>query len=220
LNYIFFASNRGSDRTGFHLSKAYDESYYGLYDINPYTNLNTLRFCRKNDIRSLIQQTSCDYTSCSSDCLNITLPSQSDDARFGFYACIPKDSLVGIIYTQSFPENGDFIRPNLPMNYSVALRRNFNQPLILSFEQINPALGSNCYEYINFDDTSLPSEDTIGLTCILSDTNNITMNGISFRQNLNSLVTFALEDRRMSGHHTRFIDYALSKLNFMKEKKN
>jgi hypothetical protein len=98
------------------------------------------------------------------------------------------------------------------MDYSVALRRNFNQSLILSFQQINTTLGSTCYEYINFDTTS-SSDDTILLNCILSNTNNLTMNGISFRQNLNTLVTFALAGRRMSGHHTRFIDYQLSKFN-------
>jgi hypothetical protein len=100
------------------------------------------------------------------------------------------------------------------MDYSVALRRNFNQSLILSFQQINTTLGSTCYEYINFDTTS-SSDDTILLNCILSNTNNLTMNGISFRQNLNTLVTFALAGRRMSGHHTRFIDYQLSKFNLI-----
>jgi len=99
------------------------------------------------------------------------------------------------------------------MDYSVALRRNFNQSLILSFQQINTTLGSTCYEYINFDTTS-SSDNTILLNCILSNTNNLTMNGISFRQNLNTLVTFALAGRRMSGHSTRFIDYELSKFNF------
>jgi len=100
------------------------------------------------------------------------------------------------------------------MDYSVALRRNYNQSLILSFEQINTSLGSSCYEYINFDTTG-SSDDTIPLNCVLSNTNNLTMFGISFRPNLNSLVTFALEARRMSGHHTRFIDYEISKFNFI-----
>ncbi|CAF1112160.1 unnamed protein product [Adineta steineri] len=209
LDYIWFASYRGSDRIGYHLSKARDESYYGLYDINPYTNLNTLRFCRKNDIQSLIQESSCNYHSCISTCRNITLPNYTDDTRFGFYACIPKTSLVGIVYTQSFPTNGDFIRPNLPMDYSVALRRNYNQSLILNFQQIDPTLGLSCYEYINFDRTStLP--DTTQLSCASSNTNNITMSGISIKQNFNTLLTFALQDRRMSGHHTRFIDYQIS----------
>ncbi len=143
--------------------------------------------------------------------MNITLPNQSDDARFGFYACMPKDSLAGIVYTQSFPEHGDFIRPNLPMDYSVALRRNFNQSLILSFEQTDKNLLLSCYEYANFDRMSTLN-DTIPLACNAFNPNNKTMNGISFKKDFNTLLTFSLEDRRMSGHHTRFIDYPLSKL--------
>jgi hypothetical protein len=167
----------------------------------------------------ITQTSSCDYRSCTSNCYNATLPSESYDERFGFYACLPQTSLVGIVYTQAFPEYGDFIRPNLPMEYSVALRRNYNISLVLSFVEVNTTLGSSCYEYINFDDTPLPSADTIPLTCTLSDTNNLTMSGITFQQNLNTLVTFALEGRRMSGHHLRFIDYEQSKLNFLKKKK-
>ncbi len=108
LNYIWFAIYRGSDRIGYHLSKARDESYYALYDINPYSKINTLRFCRKDDIKKLIKETpSCNYKHCTtSKCLNITLPSQTDDLRFGFYACIPKNSLASIVYTQSFPGYG------------------------------------------------------------------------------------------------------------------
>ena len=94
---------------------------------------------------------------------------------------MPKTSLAGIIYTQSFPEHGDFIRPNLPMGYSVALRRNFNQSLILSFEQTDKNLLSACYEYVNFDRTSTLN-DTIPLICNSLNTNNKTMNGISFQK--------------------------------------
>ncbi len=108
LNYLWFAPPRGSDRIGYHLSKARDESYYALYDIDPYTNLNNLRFCRKDDIRNLIQDSpSCNYKHCTtSQCLNKTLPSQSDDLRFGFYGCFPKNSLASIVYTHSFPRDG------------------------------------------------------------------------------------------------------------------
>ena len=94
------------------------------------------------------------------------------------------------------------------MDYSVALRRNFNESLILSFAQTDPSLLYSCYEYINFDRTSTLN-DTIALSCDSSNTNNKTMNGISFKQNFNTLVSFSLQDRRMSGHHTRFIDYPL-----------
>jgi hypothetical protein len=108
LNYIWFASSRGLNRIGYHLSKANDESYYGLYDIDPYTNLNDLRFCRKDDIKSLIRSSpSCNYHHCTTaQCINITLPSQTDDLRFGFYGCIPKNSLASIVYTHSFPRSG------------------------------------------------------------------------------------------------------------------
>jgi hypothetical protein len=163
------------------------------------------------------QTSTCDYRSCTSNCQNLTLPSQTDDLRFGFYGCIPNNSLVGIVYTQAFPQSGDFIRPQLPMDYSVALRRNYNVSLTLSFEQINTALSSNCYEYLNFDTTS--SSDSIPLNCYLSNINNLTMNGISFPEDFNTLVTFALESRRMSGHHTRFIDYQISKLKLLSRKK-
>lgn len=149
--------------------------------------------------------------------MNITLPSQSDDARFGFYACIPKNSLVGIIYTQSFPDFGDFIRPNLPMDYSVALRRNFNESLILSFEQTNKDLRYECYEYMNFDKMSTLN-DTIKLSCDSSNVNNKTMNGISFKHNFNGLLSFSLQERRVSGHHTRYIDYQLCKICFYQNK--
>jgi hypothetical protein len=150
--------------------------------------------------------------------VNVTLPSQSDDERFGFYACMPTNSLAGIIYTQEFPVQGDFIRPNLPMDYSVALRRNYTESLVLSFQLVNQNLGLPCYEYLNFDRTS-PSDDTIALMCDSSNPNNLTMTGISLIEYFDGLMTFAFQDRRMSGHHTRFIDYALSKLNFMKERK-
>ncbi|CAF2093138.1 unnamed protein product [Rotaria magnacalcarata] len=209
LDFIQFATPRGRDRIGYHLSKADDESYYLLYDINPNSSLNKLRFCRKNDIQSLIKQSSsCNHKSCLSKCLNITLPSQSDDTRFGFYSCMPKNSLAGIVYTQSFPEQGDFIRPNLPMDYSIALRRNYNQSLILSFEQIDKDLRYSCYQYINFDTTSTLN-DTIKLFCNESNTENKTMDGISLKKDFNGLVSFSLEEKRMSGHHTRFIDYQL-----------
>ena len=96
------------------------------------------------------------------------------------------------------------------MDYSVALRRNFNESLVLSFTQVDPTLRYSCYEYLNFDRTSTLN-DTIELSCDPSDTNNKTMNGISFKKNFNGLVSLSLRERRMSGHHTRFIDYQLCK---------
>ena len=161
----------------------------------------------------ITSSSSCDYKHCSSKCSNITLPSNSDDQRFGFYACIPKNSLAGIVYTQSIPQYGDFIRPNLPMDYSVALRRNFNESLILSFNQIDENLRYSCYEYLNFDRISTLN-DTLELSCDSSNTDNKTMSGISFKKDFNGLISFSLKERRMSGHHTRFIDYQLCKFKF------
>ncbi len=110
MNYIWFASSRGSDRIGFHLSKANDESYYGVYDINPSTTLNNLRFCRKDDLKQSIRLSpSCNFKQCTTaKCLNVTLPSETEDLRFGFYGCFPKDSLASIVYTHSFPRSGKF----------------------------------------------------------------------------------------------------------------
>ncbi|UJR29534.1 hypothetical protein I4U23_010751 [Adineta vaga] len=207
LNFIQFGSSRGSNRIGYHLSKANDESYYYLYDIDPYTNLNNLRFCRKPDLKKQIQQSSyCHSKQCSSKCLNITLPNQSDDLRFGFYACYPRNSLASIVYTHSFPRDGDFIRPQLPMDYSVSLRRNFSDSLILSFNQIDKDLRSNCFQYRNID-RSGTLNDTMQLNCVSSNTLNKTITGISFKRNLNDLISIGLEDRRLSAHHFRFIDY-------------
>lgn len=211
MNYLTFAAFRGIDRIAFHLSRARGGSTYSLYDIDPYTTLNRLRFCRKDDIRTLIDdQQSCGSRACTSNCKNLTLPNESDDIRFGFYTCLPKNSLVGIVYTHAFPQQTDFPRPNLPMSYSVALRRISNDSLSFSFAPVNRTLVSNCFEYLNFDVTS-PSDDTIALTCTPSDLNNLTINGIILIENFNTLMTVALEGRRMSGHHTRYIDYQLSK---------
>ncbi|CAF1215178.1 unnamed protein product [Adineta ricciae] len=208
LNYIQFAASRGSNRIGYHLSKARDESYYYLYDIDPYTTLNSLRFCRKPDIKNQLNPSpNCRSKQCSSKCLNITLPSQSDDLRFGFYGCFPKSSLASIVYTHSFPTDGDFIRPNLSMDYSVSLRRNFTDSLSLTFNEVDPDLRSDCFEYMNMDRTSTLNE-TIQLNCISSTTSNKTITGISFKRNFNGLISIGLRDRRLSSHHFRFIDYS------------
>ncbi|CAF4661126.1 unnamed protein product, partial [Rotaria sp. Silwood2] len=201
------ASSRGSNRIAYHLSKARDESYYGLYDIDPYSNLNNLRFCRKNDIKQLIKpSSSCEYKQCTSKCINITLPSQSDDSRFGFYGCFPKNSLASIVYTQSFPLDGDFIRPILPMDYSVAIRRSLNDSLTLNFNQVDKDLHYDCYEYLNVDKSST-LDDTIRLNCDSSNTNNKTITGIKTKKDFNGLLSIGLKERRLSAHHTRFIDY-------------
>jgi hypothetical protein len=57
---------------------------------------------------------SCNSNQCrTAKCLNITLPSETDDLRFGFYGCIPKNSLASIVYTHSFPRDGMNFRKNL-----------------------------------------------------------------------------------------------------------
>jgi len=54
---------------------------------------------------------SCNSYHCTTaKCLNITLPSETDDLRFGFYSCIPKNSLASIVYTHSFPRDGIHFR--------------------------------------------------------------------------------------------------------------
>jgi hypothetical protein len=55
----------------------------------------------------LKSSSTCSYKSYqTSKCSNITLPSKTDDLRFGFYACKPKNSLASIVYTHSFPRDG------------------------------------------------------------------------------------------------------------------
>ena len=110
LNYLRFGASRCRECFGYHLSKANDESYYLLYDLNPYSVLNPLRFCRKEDLNEQIQRSSsstkCQWNSCRSECLQTDLSAGSDDLRFGLYACQPKESLASIVYTQSFPRDG------------------------------------------------------------------------------------------------------------------
>ena len=111
LSSIHFGVPRGgAERVGYHLSKANDESFYFVYDADPHLPLNRLRFCRKEDLNEKIRRQSssstCQWNSCRSSCLQVDLPSASDDLRFGLYACLPSDSLASIVYTQSFPTDG------------------------------------------------------------------------------------------------------------------
>lgn len=108
MNYIRFGDSRGIDRLGYHLSKSRDQSYYILYDINPYTVLNRLRFCRKDSLKGLMKKSPwCISKECrTSKCLNESLPSNIDHLAFGFYGCFPKNSLSSIVYTHSFPRYG------------------------------------------------------------------------------------------------------------------
>lgn len=101
---------------------------------------------------------------------------------------------------------GDFIRPNLPMDYSVSLRRNFSEKLNLSFIQVDKDLRYDCYEYLNVDKSGTLN-DTLQLNCDSSNTNNKTINGITFKKDFNGLVSIGLKERRLSSHHMRFIDY-------------
>ncbi len=92
------------------------------------------------------------------------------------------------------------------MDYSVALRRNYKSPLIFSFNQVDKDLFYNCYEYLNFD-KSETLNDTLQLNCNPSNTNNKTINGITLKKYFNGILSVGLRERRISAHHTRFIDY-------------
>ena len=111
MGFIRFYSNRGLDRIGYHLSKAKNEPFYYLQDINPYSVLNRLRFCRKDSIEKIIEENrkSCEKNSCRSQCLQYDLSNQSDDLRYSLYACLPEQSLYSIVYTHSFPKNGSIL---------------------------------------------------------------------------------------------------------------
>ena len=140
---------------------------------------------------------------------------------------MPKNSLASIVYTQSFPRDGilikdfliiilgDFIRPMLPMDYSVALRRNVADSLTLSFIQVDKDLR---YEYLNFD-KSRTLNDTLRLNCDSSNTNNKTISGITLKKGFNGLLAVGLQERRLSAHHKRFIDYQDRKFNKLFKRK-
>jgi len=92
------------------------------------------------------------------------------------------------------------------MDYSVALRRNYNSPLIFSFNQVDKNLSYNCYEYLNLDKSGTLN-DTLQLNCNPSNINNKTITGITLKKNFNGILSVGLRERRISAHHTRFIDY-------------
>ena len=102
------------------------------------------------------------------------------------------------------------------MDYSVALRRNFANPLTLTLNQVDN-LVYGCYEYLNMD-TSGTLNDTLVLTCNPSNINNKTISGITFKSGFNGLLEVGLTGRRISAHHTRFIDYQDCKFYLLFEK--
>jgi hypothetical protein len=89
------------------------------------------------------------------------------------------------------------------MDYSVAIRRKFSDSLKLSFIHVDKNLPYNCYEYFYMDRTGTLN-DTLQLNCIVSNTNN----EIYLKKNFNGLLSIGLQERRLSGHHLRFIDYS------------
>jgi hypothetical protein len=93
------------------------------------------------------------------------------------------------------------------MDYSVALRRSFNQSLTFNLNQVDKDFRPGCAEYLNFDRQLSLSSDTIPLSCVYSSTNNLTISGINVKKDFNGLLSVALRERRISSHHTRFIDY-------------
>ena len=213
LDYIGLSNSRSSNGYSYHLSKANDESYYYLYDINPMSQLNRLRFCRKDDLRiKLKRNQNCNDKTCRVQCENIELPKESENLRFGFYVCRPKESLSGIILTHSFPQSIDFIRENTRENNRVSLRRPFNQSEIqFQFEQIDPNLRLSCFQY-NYFDRDSTFDDTKRLNCDLSNTFNRTINGILLKKDFNGLISIGFEERRISSHHFRMIDYFHGKI--------
>ncbi len=92
------------------------------------------------------------------------------------------------------------------MDYSVALRRNFSDPLRFSFIQVDKDLLYNCFEYLNVDKSGTLN-DTLQLNCSPSNTNNKTITGITLKRYFNGILSVGLRERRISAHHTRFIDY-------------
>ncbi len=98
------------------------------------------------------------------------------------------------------------------MDYSVALRRNSSDPLTLSFMQTDKDLNYGCYEYLNLDNTGTLN-DTLQLICDSSNTINKTISGITLKKSFNGLLSIGLTNRRISAHHTRFIDYQDCKFN-------
>lgn len=119
LGFIRFYSNRGLDRIGYHLSRANNEPFYFLQDINPYSILNRLRFCRKDPIEQIIKENrnSCEKNSCRSQCLQYDLSRQSDDSRYSLFACLSEQSLYSTVYTHSFPKNGSSLFSSLLFNF-------------------------------------------------------------------------------------------------------
>jgi len=208
LGFIRFHSNRGLDRIGYHLSKANNEPYYYLQDIDPYSPLNRLRFCRKDPIETIIKsnRNSCEKNSCRSQCFQSDLSSQSDDLRYSIFACRPEQSLYSIVYSHSFPKNGDFIYSNslLSNNLSVSIRSDARQSYLFTFYQLDRDLRLGCQSYFNMN--SHPPTTTNNLNCDRSNTTFKQMLLTSIPPNYNSIINLALENRRMSSFHLRFID--------------
>jgi hypothetical protein len=92
------------------------------------------------------------------------------------------------------------------MDYSVALRRSFVNPLTFNLNQVDKDLRSGCFEYLNFDESSTLN-DTLSLNCYLSNIINNTFTGITLKQGFNGLLSVGFRARRISAHQTRFIDY-------------
>jgi hypothetical protein len=131
------------------------------------------------------------------------------------HAIVSSRRYVGLIerLTSMFFRSGDFVRPQLPMDYGVALRRSAEQSFTWTFEQIDRDLRRSCFQYVNVDRSSTGGNASVQLDCDLSSPSNRTIRGISPSRNFNTLLTVALKERRLSGHHVRFIDYADCKWN-------
>ena len=208
-----FSAVRDPNGFGYHLSKGVSEVSYTLYDINPSTDLNRLRFCRKGDVRSLIKRSNdCGSKSCRSNCEQIQIESnrnENENLRFGFSLCRSKESLVGTILSPTFPFGLDFQRDNFPEENFVSLRRRFDDKFNLTLRQLNQDDRSSCLRYLNFDRQST-LDQTKELICSITTDSNKTFYQIDFPKDFNGLMTIGLRNRRMSGHHLRVIDYLQS----------
>ena len=103
------------------------------------------------------------------------------------------------------------------MNYSVALRRSYMDSLTFSFNEVDKDLRYDCYEYLNFDRSSTLN-DSLRLNCDSSNTINKTISGITLKKGFDGLLSVGLRERRMSAHHTRFIDYQDCKFSLLFKK--
>lgn len=219
LGFVRLGRNSTFNGDSFHLSRANDESFYLLYDINPSTSLNRLRFCRRDDVRSRLKTSkTCRTKTCQVDCHDVMLDQLDDDLRFGFYVCRPRSSLSGTVVTHSFPRRSDLVRSDSDENHRVAIREPFDRTRRFSFVESQTSSSSSCIQsfYLNRD---LSSDQTRRLNCDAFNRPNRTFVDVSIRARFNGLVSIGFERRLITANHIRFIDHnrgsSLSRFEFV-----